>query len=178
MELSPRAAELKKKILFFSSRIKNSKMILLLLKTCLQKAANCFLPGSGIIVSIFFSFVIYVSSARRAQAAGPTDCWTGTPDEALHRITEKQLNRIAEERNALAEKAVERATFFGMGLPGSPQEQKSNINLILENEIDELDLRQRLKRIRKWNKESEVGNPESSFWLMVVEETIRVWGSG
>ncbi|KAH0768579.1 hypothetical protein KY290_016369 [Solanum tuberosum] len=43
------------------------------------------------------------SSARRAEAAGPPDCWTGTTDEKLLRITEKQLNRIAEERNALAE---------------------------------------------------------------------------
>lgn len=65
-----------------------------------------------------------------------------------------------------------------MGLPGSPQDQKDKISFILENEIDELDLRQRLKTVRKWNKESEVGSPESGFWLMIVEETIRFWGSG
>lgn len=65
-----------------------------------------------------------------------------------------------------------------MGLPGSPQDQKDKISFILENEIDELDLRQRLKTVRKWNKESEVGFPESGFWLMIVEETIRFWGSG
>ncbi|KAG5568281.1 hypothetical protein H5410_064702, partial [Solanum commersonii] len=97
-------------------------------------------------------------SARRAEAAGPPDCWTGTTDEKLLRITEKQLNRIAEERNALAEKAFERATFFGMGLPGSPQDQKDSIYLIFKDEIDELDLSQRLKTVRKWNKESEVGS--------------------
>ncbi|KAH0754882.1 hypothetical protein KY290_025152 [Solanum tuberosum] len=88
----------------------------------------------------------------QAEAAGPPDCWTGTADEKLLRITEKQINRITEERKALAEKAFERATFFGMGLPGSPQDQKDKISFILENEIDELDLRQRLKTIGspKW----------------------------
>ncbi|KAH0670337.1 hypothetical protein KY289_024830 [Solanum tuberosum] len=83
----------------------------------------------------------------QAEAAGPPDCWTGTADEKLLRITEKQINRITEERKALAEKAFERATFFGMGLPGSPQDQKDKISFILENEIDELDLRQRLKTL-------------------------------
>ncbi|KAH0750467.1 hypothetical protein KY290_029699 [Solanum tuberosum] len=105
--------------------------------------------GSGIFVSITLSvFVFFVfSETRQAEAAGPPDCWTGTADEKLLRITEKQINRITEERKALAEKAFERATFFGMGLPGSPQDQKDKISFILENEIDELDLRQRLKTL-------------------------------
>uniref|UniRef100_M1DW78 Uncharacterized protein n=1 Tax=Solanum tuberosum TaxID=4113 RepID=M1DW78_SOLTU len=133
---------------------------------------------SGRIPLYLFLLDISVPHARRAEAAGPPDCWTGTTDEKLLRITEKQLNRIAEERNALAEKAFERATFFGMGLPGSPQDQKDSIYLIFKDEIDELDLSQRLKTVRKWNKESEVGSPESGFWLMIVEETIRFWGSG
>ncbi|KAH0776632.1 hypothetical protein KY290_008043 [Solanum tuberosum] len=71
-----------------------------------------------------------INPEMKPEAAGPPDCWTGTTDEKLLRITEKQLNRIAEERNALAEKAFERATFFGMGLPGSPQDQKDSIYLI------------------------------------------------
>jgi len=165
----------KNKFLFLSSRIINWTNFFLVLKTCLLKTANYFLPGSGIFVSITLSvFVFFVfSETRQAEAAGPPDCWTGTADEKLLRITEKQINRITEERKALAEKAFERATFFGMGLPGSPQDQKDKISFILENEIDELDLRQRLKTVRKWNRESEVGDPESGFWLMIVEEILK-----
>lgn len=137
------------------------------MKTCVRKIANFFLPGSGIIITIMLAFV---SRLQRAEAAGPSDCWTGHPDEKLLRAMDKKLSRITEEQNALAEKAVEKGAFFGMGLPGSPTEQKKSISIILENHLDTMDVDRRLRQIRKWQKEEEVGSPESSFWLMVVEE--------
>lgn len=112
----------------------------------------------------------FVSRLQRAEAAGPSDCWTGHPDEKLLRAMDKKLSRITEEENALAEKAVEKGALFGMGLPGSPTEQKKSISIILENHLDTMDVDRRLRQIRKWQKEEEVGSPESSFWLMVVEQ--------
>lgn len=60
--------------------------------------------------------------------------------------------------------------LFGMGLPGSPAEQKRSISTILENHLDSMDVDRRLRQIRRWEKAEELGSPESSFWLMVVEE--------
>lgn len=57
---------------------------------------------------------------------------------------------------ALAEKAVEKGALFGMGLPGSPAEQKKSISTILENHLDTIDVDRRLRQIRKWEKEGEV----------------------
>ncbi|KAG6467816.1 hypothetical protein ZIOFF_074335 (mitochondrion) [Zingiber officinale] len=111
----------------------------------------------------------FVSRLQRAEAAGPSDCWTGHPDEKLLRAMDKKLSRITEEENALAEKAVEKGALFGMGLPGSPTEQKKSISIILENHLDTMDVDRRLRQIRKWQKEEEVGSPESSFWLMRSE---------
>lgn len=161
---------MKKKILFAYSRMRNNKRSLALLKTCVRKIANFFLPGSGILITIMLAFV---SRLQRAEAAGPSDCWTGHPDEKLLRAMDKKLSRITEEHHALAEKAVEKGALFGMGLPGSPTEQKKSISIILENHLDTMDVDRRLRQIRKWQKEEEVGSPESSFWLMVVEEIIN-----
>lgn len=81
-------------------------------------------PGSGFLITIVVAFV---SRPQRAEAAGPSDCWTGEPDERLLRAMDKKLSRITEEQNALAEKAVEKGALFGMGLPGSPA-KKEHIN--------------------------------------------------
>lgn len=107
------------------------------------------------------------------EAAGPSDCWTGHPDETLLRQVDRKLSRIRLEQNALAEKAVEKGSFFEMGLPGSPAEQRKSISLILENHLDTLDIDKRLRQIRKWSKEEELGSSESSFWLMGVEEITK-----
>ncbi|MCD7457728.1 hypothetical protein HAX54_035962 [Datura stramonium] len=69
------------------------------------------IPGSKILISILVALLVYVSGAQRAEAARPTDCWTGTPNEKLHYITENQLDRIADERDALDEKVVGMALF-------------------------------------------------------------------
>ena len=133
-----------------------------------RQIANFFLPGSGILITIVVS-----SRPQRAEAAGPSDCWTGEPDERLLRAMDKKLSRIKEHQHALAEKAVERGALFGMGLPGSPAEQKKSISTILENHLDTLDVDRRLREIRRWEKEEELGSPESAFWLMVVEEITK-----
>jgi len=135
-----------------------------------RQIANFFLPGSGIVITIV---VACVSRPQRAEAAGPSDCWTGEPDERLLRAMDKKLSRITEEQNALAERAVEKGALFGMGLPGSPAEQKKDISTILENHLDTLDVDKRLRELRRWAKEEELGSPESSFWLMVVEEITK-----
>jgi hypothetical protein len=135
-----------------------------------RQIANAFLPGSGIFIAIFISIL---NRPQRAEAAGPSDCWTGEPDERLLRAMDKRLSRIEEAQNALAEKAVGRGALFGMGLPGSPEEQKRGISRILENHLDSMDVDKRLQQIRKWEKRNELGSPESSFWLMVVEEITR-----
>ena len=135
-----------------------------------RQIVNWILPGSGIFVGIVVAFV---SRPQRAEAAGPSDCWTGEPDERLLRAMDKKLSRIAEEQSALAEKTVEKGTLLGMGLPGSPSEQKKSISTILENHLDTLDVDRRLRQIRRWAKEEELGSPESSFWLMVVEEILK-----
>ena len=135
-----------------------------------RQIANCFLPGSGILITIVVAFV---SRPQRAEAAGPSDCWTGEPDERLLRAMDKKLSRITEEKNALAEKAVEKGALFGMGLPGSPAEQKKSISTILENHLDTLDVNRRLRELRRWGKEEELGSPESAFWLMLVEEITK-----
>ncbi|KAG5589163.1 hypothetical protein H5410_039677, partial [Solanum commersonii] len=54
--------------------------------------------------------------------------------------------------------------------------KKHNIYIIFKDEIDELDLSQR-QNGPKWNKESS-GFPGEWLRLMIVEETIRFWGSG
>lgn len=79
-----------------------------------RQIANFFLPGSGILITLVLAFV---SRPQRAEAAGPSDCWTGEPDERLLRAMDRQLSRITREQNALAEKAVEKGALFGMGLP-------------------------------------------------------------
>ena len=132
-----------------------------------RKIANFFLPGSGILIGIL---VFFLSPPKRAEAAGPSDCWTGEPDERLLRAMDKKLSRITDAQNSLAEKAVSKGACFGMGLPGSPEEQKKSITTILENHLDTLDVERRLRQIRKWEKEGELGSPDSCFWLMLVEE--------
>ena len=114
-----------------------------------------------------------MSRPQRAEAAGPSDCWTGEPDERLLRAMDKQLSHISEAKKTLAEKAVEKGAFFGMGLPGSPAEQKRSISTILENHLDSMDVDKRLQQIGRWEKAGELGSPESSFWLMVVEEITK-----
>ena len=104
------------------------------------------------------------------QAAGPSDCWTGQPDERLLRAMDKKLSRIAEENKALAEKVVEKAALFGIRLPGSPAEQKETVSIILDNHLDDIDVDRRLRKIRRWDKESEVGSPDSSFWIMIEND--------
>ena len=112
--------------------------------------------------------------ASPGEAAGPSDCWTGHPDERLLRSMDKRLTRINEERNALAAKAVEKATQFQLGLPGSAEEQKKDISLILDNFLDNRNVNSRLRQIRKWEKPQELENPESSFWLLIVEEILKM----
>jgi len=104
------------------------------------------------------------------EAAGPSDCWTGTPDERLLRAVDKKLTKISSETKSLAEKAVEKGAQFEMGLPGSLEEQKKSVSLILENHLDEMDIDRRLGQIGKWSKPKELDSPDSSFWLMIVEE--------
>lgn len=112
-----------------------------------------------------------MEQAGPSQTA-PSDCWTGQPDERLLRAMDKKLTQIAAETKALAEKTVEKGALFGIGLAGSPEEQRRSISLILENHLDDLDVDRRLRQIRKWDKDSEVGSPDSSFWLMVVQEIV------
>ncbi|KAK1548040.1 hypothetical protein Q3G72_012742 [Acer saccharum] len=133
-----------------------------------------FHPESGLVNwSHFHKNVSVFNTIKRAEAAGPSDCWTGEPDERLLRAMDKKLSRITEEKNALAEKAVEKGALFGMGLPGSPAEQKKSISTILENHLDTLDVNRRLRELRRWGKEEELGSPESAFWLMLVEEITK-----
>lgn len=170
---------MKKRIVLAFSIMINEKKSLALLKTILtrfvlwtgRQIANFFIPGSGIVIPIIV--VAFVSRPQRAEAAGPSDCWTGEPDERLLRSMDKKLSRIAEAQNALAEKAVEKGALFGMGLPGSPVEQQKSISTILENHLDSMNVDRRLRQIRRWEKAEELGSPESSFWLMVVEEITR-----
>ena len=166
---------MKKTIVFAFSRMRNDKKNRALWKRIFtrfvlwtgRQITNFFLPGSGILITIVVAFV---SRPKRAEAAGPSDCWTGEPDERLLRAMDKKLSRITEEKNSLAEKAVERGALFGMGLPGSPAGQKDRISTILENHLETIDVERRLRQIRRWEKTEELGSPESSFWLMVVEE--------
>lgn len=64
-------------------------------------------------------------------------------------------------------------TSLGIGLTGSPEEQKKRIPTILENYLDTIEIDQHLRVLRKWGKDSEVGSSESSFWLMVMEEFLK-----
>lgn len=64
-------------------------------------------------------------------------------------------------------------TSLGIGLTGSPEEQKKIIKTILENYLDTIEIDQHLRVLRKWGKDSEVGSSESSFWLMVMEEFFK-----
>ncbi|XVF40257.1 hypothetical protein PTKIN_Ptkin01aG0097600 [Pterospermum kingtungense] len=71
-----------------------------------------------------------------AEATGPIDCWTGQPDESLLRSIDHKLTIINAEREALSEKAVEKVALLGLGLPGSTEEQKTSISLILDNDLN------------------------------------------
>ncbi|GER38990.1 D111/G-patch domain-containing protein [Striga asiatica] len=82
--------------------------------------------------------------------------------KGLLRETDRKLSRINEEVKSLSSRAVEKATLFKMGLPGSAEEQKKDIALILDNVLDELDLSQRLRRIQHWKKK-EINNTNSLF---------------
>lgn len=130
--------------------------------------ANWILPGSTIVITI----VVELLTRRPAiaYAAGPGDCWTGDPDERLLRSVDRKLTKIKEKLNNLAEKVVEKGALWGMGLPGSTQEQKKDIALILDTRLETLDIDRRLRQISKWGGESELESPDSSFWLMIVEE--------
>lgn len=64
-------------------------------------------------------------------------------------------------------------TSLGIGLTGSPEEQKKRIKTLFENYLDTIEIDQHLRVLRKWGKDSEVGSSESSFWLMVMEEFLK-----
>lgn len=120
-----------------------------------------------------------LTGARIAKAAGPSDCWTGHPDEKLLRKNEKKLTLIAERRNHLAEQAVAKAEMMQLGLPGSKEEQKKDINLIMENYLDDFDSDSHLRKLSTWSKPTQLDDSGSSFWLMILEEiqklNFEVW---
>jgi hypothetical protein len=130
-------------------------------------ANNFFFPGSALILGFAFSF--FFSTAR---AAGPSDWMKGHPDETLLRQTEKEIIRVQEGVDTLASKAVEKGKFFGLGLPGTPAEQKETLKSIIDLDLDSIDLDQRSKRLTSWLN-CGVENPESSFWLMLVHEITK-----
>jgi hypothetical protein len=133
-------------------------------------ANNFFFPGSAIVLGFAFSLFF---STERARAAGPSDWMKDHPDETLLRQTEKEIRRVQEGVDTLASKAVEKAQFFELGLPGTPAEQKETIKSIIDLDLDSIDLDQRSKRLKSWLN-SGVENPESPFWLMLVHE-ISKW---
>jgi hypothetical protein len=145
---------------------------------CLTWAIKIFAnngSGSALLLSFcFFSFFFFATT--RAEAAGPSDGpsdWMkGHPDETLLRKTEKEILRVQEEVDTLATKAVEKGHFYGLGLPGTPAEQKDTIKSIIDLDLDSIDLDKRSKRLKSWLN-SGVDNPDSSFWLMLVHEITK-----
>lgn len=86
---------------------------------------------------------------------------------------EKKFTLIKKESQALAKKAVQNATQWKLGLPGSAAEQEKSIFTILDNRLDELDVSKQLRQVRKWSS-GELSDPESTFWLMILEEISQV----
>lgn len=110
------------------------------------------------------------------EEAGPSkrqDCWTGQPDEKLLRAMDKKLTLINKEGQALAKKAVQKAAEWKLGLPGSATEQEKSIWTILDNRLDDLDVTKQLRQVRKWSSQ-ELFDPESTFWLLILEEISKV----
>lgn len=133
--------------------------------------AELFIPGSGLLISVI---LWGVTAARIAEAAGPSDCWTGHPDEKELRKNEKLLTRIADKRKALAEQAVAKAEMMQLGLPGSKEEQKKDINLIMENYLDDFDSDSHLRKLSSWSRPTQLDDSNSSFWIMILEEIIKL----
>ncbi|KAK9033330.1 hypothetical protein V6N11_018363 [Hibiscus sabdariffa] len=113
-------------------------------------------------------------TARIAEAAGPSDCWTGHPNEKELRKNDKLLTRIAEKRKALAEQAVAKAEMMQLGFPGSKEEQKKDINLIMENYLDDFDSDSHLRKLSSWSRPTQLDDSNSSFWIMILEEIIKL----
>jgi len=129
-----------------------------------RRLADACLPGGALLVGILCSL------SSPAKAAGPSDWMSGDPEKKLLRRTEKQILKINEELDNVTSQAVANAQLFQLNFPGTNREQADSIRSILEHDLDGVDLNQRLRRIRKWLKPGEVGNPESLFWVQVIDQ--------
>ena len=126
---------------------------------------NAYLPGSAMVVG--FVFTIFSSTA---MAAGPSDCWTGHPDERLLRTTENQILGVRDGVDNLALQAVERAKSFPLHLPGTEEEQTDKIRSILEFNLDGIALNHRIKQIHRWRQPAQMEDEESPFWMMIIDQ--------
>jgi hypothetical protein len=126
---------------------------------------------------IFTSFVVVptLGFGEVAHAAGPSpsDCWTGHPYETELRETESNLLQVQKEIDTLAARAVEKASDFGLQLPGSPAEQKIRIAEVIDLDLDGIDLNRRIEQIRRWEKAEEIDSPDSEFWFMITHELAK-----
>jgi hypothetical protein len=109
-------------------------------------------------------------------SGGPdnSDCWTGQPYERELRAMDNTLSIIAQETRNLTTRAVEKAALFQLGLPGSVEEQKKSVFVILENFLEDKDVDERLPQVRMWSRPQELDNPNSSFWLRIVDQIPKV----
>ena len=109
-------------------------------------------------------------------SGGPenSDCWTGQPYERELRAMDRTLSIIDQETRNLTTRAVEKAALFQLGLPGSVEEQKKSVFFILESVLDDKDVDDRLRQIKLWSRPQELDNPDSSFWLRIVDQISKV----
>jgi F-type H+-transporting ATPase subunit alpha len=132
---------------------------------------NLFFPGSGILIGFILNFGFPCSTAL---SVGPSDWITGDPDEALLRATENKIMQVRHGVDNLASQAVEKGNHFDMKLPGStPEEQADNIRSILDWDLDGIELDRRMRRIEKYL--TQINNPNSRFWLLVVDQLIKLF---
>jgi phosphoribosylpyrophosphate synthetase len=74
----------------------------------------------------------------------------GHPDEKELRKMDRKLTQIENEKKSLIDDAINRGETFQLGLPGSHEEQKRAISVILDHELDALDVSKRLRKIKFW----------------------------
>ena len=66
----------------------SSKFFNIIISIIIRVITEFFFPGGGLLIYVFGALL---TGARIAKAAGPSDCWTGHPDEKLLRKNEKKL---------------------------------------------------------------------------------------
>nr|AWT58828.1 D1-type CMS protein ORF182 [Oryza sativa] len=129
-----------------------------------KRLADTCVPGGAFLIALLCSL------SSTAMAAGPSDWMRGDPNETLLRQTDKQIEKVNEELRNVTSQAVEKAQQFQLNLPGTSEEQTHTIRSILEHDLDGIALNQRLRRIRRWVNSGEIENPESLFWLQIIDQ--------